>query len=197
MKINFKECFRLYAEQYRTLYRILKGYFACYGGWKAVLFSPLFGISFAITIFNYSNWMTPTWPAQSLSVLPNLLGFSLGCYALLFSLLSERLRRALLFVKNPRDVPYLHEINATFLHFILIQVASILYSLLFTATIMKDIFDTIEIYTTVLRIVFYSFYFPLSFLGFLLFVYSVTLTVGAAISIYRIANIEDKGAQGQ
>ena len=111
------------ASQIKPFVSRLQRYFHAYGGWPAIFGSPLFLVASIVCILGYGNWWSvDTWSAVTQSLIPNLLGFSLGTYAILFSLMTGRLKRALRAVKNDRQVSYLDEINATFLHFILVQV---------------------------------------------------------------------------
>ncbi|HXG99133.1 MAG TPA: hypothetical protein VNI79_01825 [Sphingomicrobium sp.] len=124
------------------------------------------------------------------SLIPSLLGFSLGTYAILFSLMTNRLKKSLRAVVNDGGVPYLREINATFFHFIFIQVialiwavaskSSLIFDLASTFGKQKDLLRTLELLDAIG-----------GFIGTFLLVYSITLIIGAALVVYRIASIVD------
>jgi hypothetical protein len=115
------------ASQIKPFISRLRRYFRAYGGWEAIIRSPLFLLAVVVTGLGHSNWIDgDKWSVLSQSLIPNLLGFSLGTYAILFSLMTGRLKRALKAVKNARDVTFLEEINATFFHFIFVQVSALL-----------------------------------------------------------------------
>lgn len=74
----------------------------------------------------YGNWWSnDTRAGTSQSLIPNLLGFSLGTYAILFSLMTGRFKHAPRVVKNGQDVTLLNGINVTFFHVILVQVSAL------------------------------------------------------------------------
>lgn len=124
-------------------------------------------------------------------MIPSLLGFSLGSYTILFSVMTGRLKRALKAVKNPNGVNYLEEINATFFHFIFVQMLCLVWSFLFDGTFLYDFFkyvladynNSMEIFRIAML--------TGSFIGYLLLVYSFLLILAAAIAVYRIASITD------
>lgn len=153
--------------------------------------SPLGVIAILISTVSYKSWISPDWPALTISIIPNLLGFSLGTYALLFSLISPRVRLALRSVKNSRDVSYFDEMNSTFLHFIFVQVGAMCWAILYSQSLFYDI-------SLLIAKIMPSEYnlFPWiaaagGFFGFLLLLYSILLVVGSSLTVYRIARIKD------
>lgn len=179
------------ASQIRPFLTRVARYFVAYGGWAAVFGSPLFFIAVVISIVNYRNWVDDHWSSLTQSLLPNLLGFTLGTYAILFSLMTNRLKRALRAIKNTKGVSYLDEINATFLHFITIQVVAILWSMLYRSTLVYDILSFNAAIEPLEMPGFNFLHAAGGLLGFILLSYSVCLIVGAALAVYRIASIID------
>lgn len=144
-----------------------------------------------ITALNYKNWLEPNWLSVSQSMIPSLLGFSLGTYALLFSLMSGRLKVALKSVKNPRGVPFLSEINAAFFHFIFVQVICLIWALLFEGSWLIDLTKIVEpIWPNIVTLFYYA-KISGSFIGYFLLTYSILLIVASALYIYRLASITD------
>lgn len=124
-------------------------------------------------------------------MIPSLLGFTLGSYTILFSVMTGRLKRALKSVKNENNISYLEEINATFFHFIFIQVMCLVWSFLFDGSFVYDFFCIIQNnYLNSMKI-FRVMMLIGSFIGHLLLVYSFLLILAAAIAVYRIASITD------
>jgi hypothetical protein len=178
-------------SQFGTFVRFLKKYFHDYGGLPAVIGSPLFITSLAISLVSYQSWIDESWPDLAMSVIPNLLGFSLGTYALLFSLISPRIRLALRTLRNDKGVRYIDEMNATFLHFILVQVICFIWAFLYKQSLFLDIslwvartmpsnVNLFPVLSTMGGIV-----------GVLLILYSILLVIGASLTVYRIAKIVD------
>jgi hypothetical protein len=77
--------------QWLTFFRWLKRNYRSYGGLRGVIASPFFGIAIIISALTYSKWIEPGWIDKAESLIPSLLGFSLGTYAILFSIMSGRL----------------------------------------------------------------------------------------------------------
>lgn len=170
----------------------LRRYFRAYGGWSAIFRSPLFLLAVVLTGLGYSNWIdSDKWSALSQSLIPNLLGFSLGTYAILFSLMTGRLKRALKATKNTEGITFLEEINATFFHFILVQVIALLWSFLYQGTILFDIMKIAKPYWPCAQQLFRFTQALGGAAGYTLLVYSISLIVASALAVYRLALIVD------
>lgn len=178
-------------SQFVAFHRSIRRYFKGYGGWGAVFGSPIFLISLAVTTISYSNWLEPKWVSKSFDIIPSLLGFSLGTYAILFSLMTGRLKRALKAVKNPQGVNYLEEINSTFFHFIIVQILCLMWAFLYDGTFVYDAVQLMTSYYSGSMKVFRVAMLAGSFTGYLLLVYSFLLMLAAALAVYRIASITD------
>ena len=177
--------------QWKTFAKWLRRYFHAYGGIRGMVASPFFVLSIVIAALSYSNWLTPNWTEKVQSLIPNMLGFSLGTYAILFSIIGTRLKGALRALKAPHGVNYLESINATFFHFIFIQVLSLTWAVLFQGSWFVDVIRYFQPSYPWLDGA-YRWAFRLgSFIGFFLLVYSLLLTIAAALAVYRLALIKD------
>lgn len=179
---------------YKGLWKALARYWGDYGGWRDFFLSPLLHFSTLVSAASYAAWTKVDWPDLPLSLLPNLLGFSLGAYALIFSLADERLLAALNTPTPNGRSTNLRVINATFLHFILVQTAAIIFALMNKSSDFIDLASLIpanehQIYT-VQKILAYS----AGFFGYFLTIYAVTLLVGAALAAYRLAIMSGRAA---
>lgn len=184
------------ASQLKPFGSRLRRYFRAYGGWSATFRSPLFLVSLGVAAVSYGNWVSSDkWAAVSQSLIPNLLGFSLGTYAILFSLMTGRLKRALRAVKNDQDVTFLDEINATFFHFILVQVSALIWAFLFQGTALFDLVQAVRPHWPCIAAVFAVLRALGGGIGFVLLIYSITLIIGAALAVYRLALIVDPHAE--
>jgi hypothetical protein len=167
----------------------LKRYYNNYGGAKSIMRSPLFIFSVVFTAVNYQNWVNGSWVQLSLSLLPNLIGVSLGSYAIVFGLLSDTLRRALAKTNDERGVSYLDSLNAAFFHFLIFQILALLWALAGSSTFIVDLIHLFQ-----LRCLFcigglsYASR-AYGFLGHLFFLYSVFLIFASALMIFRVASI--------
>lgn len=183
-------------KPWKTFLRHIRTYFRHYSGWKSIAYSPLFHISFIITIVSGSQWADETWIKFAESTIPSLLGFSLGTYAILFSLINPRIKVAFRSVKNEKGVSWLHAINATFFHFIFIQTLTLIYAMTVRSFIESPLLQSIVKFLHVPP-TYTNWAVNISnFLGALLLFYSILLIVGAALAIYRISTINDP-AEGE
>nr|WP_210300352.1 hypothetical protein [Mycoplana azooxidifex] len=169
----------------------MQRYFHAYGGWADTVSSPLFLLSIIITAISYSHWISPDWLPLSQSLVPSLLGFSLGTYALLFSLMTGRLKRALKLVKNSRNISYLDEINATFFHFIMVQVICLVWGVLYSGRWLVDLMEITSPYFEYPEAAFFYLAATGSFIGHFFLVYSILLVIASAQIVYRLASITD------
>lgn len=178
-------------SQFKPFIRNLRRYFNAYGGWSDVLGSPLFLVSLFIAAVSYRQWLKPEWTEVAYALLPSLLGFSLGTYALLFSLITSRLKSALRAVKNEKSISSLEQVNAIFFHFIFVQVIGLLWAFCFDGSLLADLAAWLRPHAAYVWTIFLALKAAGAFIGFLLMIYSVALVVGAAIAIYRLALISD------
>ena len=105
--------------------------------------------------------------------------------------MNNRLKRALKAQKNQRGVSFLKEINSTFFHFIFVQVIALLWAFIYGGSALYDFAAHILVGMPVIMGIFYVAAAAGGFIGFLLLIYSISLTVAAALAVYRIAQIVD------
>lgn len=178
-------------NQIKAFRKQLSKYFSDYGGWRAVLGSPFFLIAVALSLSGYGNWTKDSWSSLSQALLPNLLGFSLGTYAILLSMLTGRLKAALKAVPNERGVAYLNEMNATFFHFIIVQVISLLWAIAYNGTLLNDLVEIVGIRFEWVNAALKIASALGGFVGYSLLLYSISLAIASAIVVYRLASIVD------
>ncbi|MDX8436592.1 hypothetical protein RFN25_24510 [Mesorhizobium abyssinicae] len=159
--------------------------------------SPFFGLAVIFSGLNYSQWVDPSWIGKVEALIPSLLGFSLGTYVILFSIMSGRLKGALHQVKSPQGVSYLEAINATFFHFIFVQVLALTWAFLFQGTWLFDLVHVLKKPYPWTGDVFKVVSLAGSFVGCFLLVYSILLMIAAALAVYRLALIKDPGEGGK
>jgi hypothetical protein len=106
---------------------IVARYWRAYGGKKALIRSPYLWAALFITVLLYPEWSTAGWWHDVLTVMRNLLGFTLGGYAMWIAIGDDEFR---LLISGEEDdgkpSPYM-EVNATFVHFIILQIISIIF----------------------------------------------------------------------
>lgn len=177
---------------YRTFFRNLRRYFGDYGGWRGLALSPFLHFGIVISAVSYPIWTTAKWVESVTGIIPSLLGFSLGTYALLFSLMSVRMKQALRHLRNRAGTPYLDEINATFFHFILIQTICLTWALLMRSSVIYDLAEAFACRQIIQLIAIGNI--AAGFIGYTLLCYSILLVIASSVAVYRLARIVDPGA---
>ncbi|HMI84650.1 MAG TPA: hypothetical protein VK550_11180 [Polyangiaceae bacterium] len=164
--------------QYRGVLRILGRYWKAYGGWRAVFASPYAALALAITGISWKSWCAVEWWNTALSVLPNLLGFSLGGYAMLVSFGDEKFRKVLSTTPgNAEGVTIWTGTSATFAHFIVVQALALVTAIVAMAT------NPIEKGATEGPAWWVQACWGA---GFLIFMYALVLTIATAMAIFYL-----------
>ena len=93
---------------YSGVIKIFLRYWRTYGEAYAMLSSAYFHAALLLLAITSHYWLTECWWEQSISILPNLLGFSLAGFAMFLGFGDEKFR-ALLAEKDEEEVvsPYL------------------------------------------------------------------------------------------
>lgn len=176
---------------YQGVFDIFKRYWVSYGGLGVLLRSFYFHVALVILALTVNTWITPTcensggcsaWWDQSLSVLPNLLGFTLGGFAIFTGMGDDRFRALLASPsKNPKDPTVYSEVCATFAHFILIQVLALLSAILAKSWwFYTPWMDAIRPWLPYLNAIG-------GLIGYGLFLYAITSVMAATMQVFRIA----------
>ncbi|MGR6104516.1 MAG: hypothetical protein ACU4EQ_03910 [Candidatus Nitrosoglobus sp.] len=148
---------------------IFSTYWTAYGGFKALFKSRYLYTSIVLTLLLFPNWAKNGWWEHVLLIMPSVLGFSLGGYAMWTAIGNDDFRR---FISGSEEdgtpSPYM-QVNAAFVHFILLQIFSIFLALL------------AEAYNFSLCII-------ASFLAYLIFIYALMSAIAATLALLRIAS---------
>jgi hypothetical protein len=173
-------------QVYRDVRDILGRYWAIYGGLAALLRSPYFHLSIVLTAVTAESWLYDRWWSTSISILPNLLGFTLGGFAIFLGFGDEKFK-AIIAGNEPGEVrrfsPYL-SVSAAFLHFVVVQVAALLWALVASA-LYFDLPDA--------RLAAIGSLFGIlgGAVGYWLLLYSLCVAVAAGVAIFRVASWYD------
>ena len=163
---------------------VFNKYWSIYGGASALFRSRYLHVSIILTILLYPTWITHDWYNQVLSIIPNLLGFSLGGFAIFLALGDEKFRKIISGDGNKKnDSPFL-SVNATFVHFILSQVIAIIMALLGKA------YD-FEVENTIINSFFYTLKIFFAFFSYLFFMYALMCVFAATLSLFRVSTWYD------
>lgn len=169
---------------YSGVGKIFALYWRCYGGWSSLLKSPYLHISVALAIVCFPLWVQSGWWNLVISVIPSILGFSLGGFAIFLAIGDARFR-ALTAGSTKRNgaercSPFM-SMNATFVHFIVLQFFSLILAIVSSAIPWPD-------GCMVLRLLVWVIW----FFAFLIFVYAVVSALAAAMVIFRNADLYDR-----
>lgn len=169
-------------KQYKGVTAIFEVYWTAYGGLGALLRSPYLHAAAVLLVFTTPFWSMPLWWDQSLAVLPNLLGFTLGGFAIFIGFGDEKFR-ALLAENDGSPVNAYVALCATFVHFIVVQALALLAALLakawwFYAPWMDPVRSFLPFFNGLGSAV-----------GYGLFLYALFSVIAATMHIFRIAHL--------
>lgn len=108
-------------------------YWRAYGGWISLSKSPYLHISIVITGVTHPLWLAPDWWNVILSVIPSILGFTIGGFAIVLALGTGDFGAALSSASKPDQDPLesgLGKLGAAFCHFIVVQFAAAVFAIL-------------------------------------------------------------------
>jgi hypothetical protein len=174
-------------DSYVGLWRLVAAQWAVYGGMSALVTSPYLHLSVILTAVAYHLWSVEGWWELPLSVLPNLLGFTLGGYALLMGVGGDDFRKKISGTKQRADgrtkpSPFLL-LNASYLHFLMVQAAALLTAVMAKAAHGSELVAA-NVYLQKLAKAYWA-------IGFMLFIYSLALTFAAVLSVFRVGKALD------
>ncbi len=182
-----------FLDPYKGVFDIARRYWREYGGLAAVLLSPYFHVAVVLTLLMSRYWQNEAWWDVALGVLPNIIGFAVGGYAIWMGFGDESFRRRIS-QRSSEDgtSPYL-TVSAAFAHFVVVQLLALLGALMAKAA-------HFELTTSHwLGHLVVAAGFPLDWvreclapwfwgLGFLVFVYGLMTAFAATFAIFRVAD---------
>jgi hypothetical protein len=187
-------------SSYRGVAKIFRRYWSAYGGWSVVWRSPYLHLAFLLTAVLYHFWLTDAWWDLATSVLPNIIGFALGGYALWLGFGDEEFRRAQSVSIGGKPSPYV-AISASFAHFIIVQLVALLI-----AIVAKGLaFDLdphgwpslMMLRMTGSRTFIRDALAPIGHaIGFAFFMYALTTAIAASMAIFRVATWFERDENG-
>lgn len=176
-------------QAYKGPAKLVRQYWATYGGWKDFIVSPYLHVSLFLVLVTYGAWTEKAWWDQVLTVVPSLLGFSLGALAIFLGFGSERFRDVIS-GKRPGAAdtvsPYMSA-TAAFTHFIVVQVAAVTLAVVCAALFnmpapAKN--SLLYIANEFGRLVLWG-------TGYWLFLYALCLAAASVFAVFRIASWYD------
>jgi hypothetical protein len=178
---------RAFFGQYRGISRVFSRYWKVYGGWRAVLSSPYLHAAILLLIPTARIWTSTQWWQLPISVLPGLVSFTLGGYAMFLAFGEEKFKSKMAGSDNTYG-PLL-SISATFVHFILLQVFALAFAIIAEARPISALLQTFPVlgcywlFQSHLRWIFGTIAWAV---GFGTFLYSLTSLMAATFAIFRV-----------
>lgn len=166
---------------------IFKRFWMAYGGAGALLRSPYLYAALLIAPLCWGTWSAPNWWDTVISVLPNLLGFTLGGFAIFVSFGDARFIASLAAEADDTAQPSVYrEFCATFVHFILVQVVALILAIVtkgmwFHASFPDYIAKALPIANMVWGGLCYG-----------VFLYALTSVVAIALHVFRISTMYEQ-----
>lgn len=168
---------------------ILIRFWVAYGGWIALVKSKYLWASIILTAVLFKHWAGNEWWDDVLSIMPSLLGFSLGVFALWLAIGDDEFRRIVVGESVPgKTSPYM-TVNATFVHFILLQLIAIFLALINKALNFKLPNDSF------LLLILGGFFWPIVIFGkafsYFIFIYALMSALASTFALFRVASWYD------
>lgn len=185
-------------SMYEGVNDIFSKYWAAYGGVKALVRSPYLHAAILLLAITSYYWIFDSWWKDVKSVIPSLLGFTLGGFAVFIGFGDEKFRQLLAEPDESDNIatsPTKHinrtqsiytELCSTFVHFIVIQCISLLYSI---------VYESLQFYSPRIEPFRELVYFGTIFfsgIGFLLYLYALTSILAATMHLFRIATMYEE-----
>jgi hypothetical protein len=178
---------RILPTEYNGVAEILSSYIEFYGGMTAVAKAPYLHSSLVLLIPTFGIWSVSGWWDLPIGILPNLISFTLARYALFMGFGDEKFRR-LMAGGTDGEAPML-KISATFAHFIVVQVISVILAVVAKGRPVTSVLKIIGVQSldaglahhvrTVLGLGFWM-------ISFCIFLYSICCSVATTLSVFRV-----------
>ena len=148
----------------------LAGYWQVYGGFKSLIVSPWLWLAVAVTFFCWPFSSQGGWIGAAFSILPSLLGLSIGAMAITLAFPTTSIFNLL--AENGRENSYYLDVASKFLHFVLVQVTALLFCFFASA------------YPAKLT----------NIVAFLMTSYAILTAAATATTLYGVAQVYNKSA---
>jgi len=178
-------------KQYKGVGKMFRRYWDAYGGMSAIISSPYLHAAFLFTLLMTGTCLTPGWWEQVISVMPNLTGFTLGGFAIIVTFGDDDFKKVVYTKFDEEEHSFVATIGATFVHFVLLQVLSLILALASKSTFFvlnehSRAYQALQVCTsdvTQLLVVCRSFWW---FISYGIFLYALLTTIAATFAIFRL-----------
>lgn len=164
----------------RTAFELMQMAFRLFGGVKGMFQTWFFWVAFVVWVISAPGWTVAEWWKDAISVLPNLLGFTLGGFAIFLGFGSDSFKE-MISSEDEEKAQYM-SVSSVFLMVVATQVLALLWAICCAAT-WQPTPDWLKSFATV----FYYGKFVFWGLGFFLYVYAISMALQAALRIFRLS----------
>ncbi len=178
------------SQSYKGAAKLVAKYWSTYGGWRDFLLSPYLHFSLLLLAITFATWSEEGWWEHVLSVVPSLLGFSLGALAIFLGFGSEQFRNVISGKRpdEPNKISPYMSVTAAFTHFIVVQIAAVMVAIVSVALfkLPLPISDhALYVFNDIVRALLWGF-------GYWLFLYALCLAAASVFAVFRIAGWYDE-----
>ena len=139
-----------------------------------------FRFALAVSLVCWPAWLSPNWWEHTISVLPSLLGFTLGGFAIFLGFGSDQFKE--LIAKEDETKSEYLSVSAVFLFIVAVQTVGLLYAVICKSLWIPtpDLLKHFSLIIPYLNSVAW-------FVGFFLYVFGIVLSLRAALRIFRVS----------
>lgn len=127
--------------EYRFFLNDISDYILYFGPLKDIIYTPYFHFAISVSIFvSTLSSCNNEWSNIALGVLPSILGFSVGGYAIIITFGDDEFRKFLANTNTQDGKSILLVINGAFIHFIASQTLAIFLAYMVKSTNIQNIY---------------------------------------------------------
>lgn len=183
---------KIIPAQYLALLSSLSEVWKIYGGFRAFLGSPILHLSLVISLASFGRWKTGPWWESGIGVVPGILGFAIGTFAIFVAIGDEKFR-SLIAKGGVERVNSVRSIYVSFVFLIIVQAVCIAYCLLAESRPLLSFFAFFNFEISRgnhLVLLFFNFLsLSFRFVGFTLVVYSLLSVIPMTLSVLRMGSL--------
>lgn len=116
-------------QAYAGVFSIFRKYWLAYGSFKALVLSPYLHMSILATALFYPYWILAAWWDMPIGILPNMIGFAIGSYAILLSFGDQKFLQFIAEKNQDTDSSAFIVVSSTFAHFIVVQIIALFFAI--------------------------------------------------------------------
>lgn len=173
------------SNQWSGVKEIICRYWKNYGGFSALMKSPYFHLAITFTTLTTPFWLYQEWWNHSISIIPSILGFTLGGFAIFLGYGNDKFRSLIAVEDHEGKSPYL-DVVSSFLHFVIVQILALFLALI--ANVMGSI-SILNILQNDRSLCVSFVWFIVGLIGYGTFSYSLFLAFAVSFALYRLASI--------